>query len=164
MLHQKKQAKIPTHQNGRYPLSFFFPKMNDRISRKKVHHCPLVIFQKKLVQDGKKLGKKVLKENLTLLIVLSFFSFIVMIQKNVMNKRLMLKSKNMKYVLLNTKRAVVVVLLPVHLLKVVKVHQKHHQAKNHPRNLQEKKQQLKQHHLMKMMMMMTMKMKNKLRN
>jgi hypothetical protein len=70
-----------------------------------------------------------------------------------MNKRLLLKNKNMKYVFRNIKKVVVVV---VHQLKEVKQHQKLHQAKNHQKNQQEKKHQLKRNHLKKIMMTMMM--------
>jgi tmRNA-binding protein len=89
-----------------------------------------------------------------------------MMLKSVMSKRLLLKNKNMKYVSLNIRRVVVVVVpVVVHQLRQqAKVHQKHHQARDHQKNLSEKNLQLNQSHLMKtMMMMMTMmkKMKSK---
>jgi hypothetical protein len=74
-----------------------------------------------------------------------------------MNKRLLLKNKNMKFVFRNIRRAVVV--LVVHQPKQqVKVQLKHRQANVHQRSLLEKKeeQQLNRNHRMKIMMTMMM--------
>ncbi len=84
-----------------------------------------------------------------------------MLLKKVMNKRLLLKNKNMKYVLPNIKRVVVV--LVVHQPKQVKLLLNHHQAKDHQRKVvQQKKLHRKQNHPTKIMKtMMMMKTKNK---
>jgi hypothetical protein len=82
-----------------------------------------------------------------------------------MNKRLLLKNKNMNNVLLNTRKVEVVPVL-VHQRKEKLQQQKLHPPKNHRRNLHQKKVQLNRNHLKKIMTMMMMKMmmKNKFNN